>query len=115
MRTRQNGRIINIADVGGRLAWPDALPYSLSKAGLLQLTRLTARALAPWVLVNSVSPGPMLMPDRHSAAQERASLDRSLLQRLGGPEEIARAVLHIAGSDFMTGSELTVDGGRSLL
>jgi pteridine reductase len=115
VRRRQNGRIINIADVGGRLAWPEALPYSLSKAGLLQLTRLTARALAPWVLVNSVSPGPMLMPDRHSAAQERSSLSRSLLQRLGGPEEIARAVLFIAHSDFMTGSEVTVDGGRALL
>jgi pteridine reductase len=114
LRKRQNGRIINIADVGGRLAWPDALPYSLSKAGLLQLTRLSAVALAPWVLVNSVSPGPMLMPDKHSPAQKRASVRRSLLQRLGGPEEIAKAVLAIVDSDFMTGAELTVDGGRSL-
>ena len=114
VRKRQSGRIINIADVGGRLAWPGALPYSLSKAGLLQLTRLSAAALAPWVLVNSVSPGPMLMPDKHSAAQARASVRRSLLKRLGGPEEIAKAVLYVAGSDFMTGADLIVDGGRSL-
>ncbi|HTB21418.1 MAG TPA: SDR family oxidoreductase [bacterium] len=114
LRKRRQGRIINITDVGGRLAWPGALPYSLSKAGLLQLTRLSAAALAPWVLVNSVSPGPMLMPDVHSAAQRRASLKRSLLKRLGGPEEIARAVVYLAGSDFVTGTELTVDGGRSL-
>jgi pteridine reductase len=115
VRKRQNGRIINIADVGGRLAWPGALPYSLSKAGLLQLTRLSAAALAPWVLVNSISPGPMLMPDRHSAAQRRASVRRSLLKRLGGPGEIADAVLYIASSDFMTGADLIVDGGRSLV
>jgi pteridine reductase len=114
VRKRQSGRIINIADVGGRLAWPGALPYSLSKAGLLQLTRLSAAALAPWVLVNSISPGPMLMPDKHSAAQARASVRRSLLKRLGGPEEIAKAVLYVAGSDFMTGADLIVDGGRSL-
>jgi pteridine reductase len=113
-RTRQEGRIINIADVGGRLAWPGALPYSLSKAGLLQLTRVSAAALAPTVLVNSVSPGPMLMPDKHSPAQKKASLQRSLLGRLGGPEEIARAVVFIAQSDFMTGSDLVVDGGRQL-
>jgi pteridine reductase len=114
LRKRINGRIINITDVGGRLAWPAALPYSLSKAGLLQLTRLSAAALAPWVLVNSISPGPMVMPEKHSAGQKRSSLRRSLLGRLGGPDEIARAVLYVAASDFMTGSELTVDGGRSI-
>src|SRR5665213_1886575 len=111
---RRAGRIINIADVGGRLAQPEALPYSLSKAGLLQLTRLSAVALAPWVLVNSISPGPILMPDRHSTFQKRDSLARSVLKRLGGPREITQAVLFIAKSDFITGSELTVDGGRSL-
>jgi pteridine reductase len=113
-RAGREGRIINIADVGGRMAWPGALPYSLSKAGVLQLTRVSAAALAPTVLVNSVSPGPMLMPDRHSAAQKKASLKRSLLGRLGGPEEIARAVVFVAQSDFMTGSDLVVDGGRQL-
>jgi pteridine reductase len=113
-RAEREGRIINIADVGGRLAWPGALPYSLSKAGLLQLTRVSAAALAPWVLVNSVSPGGMLMPEGAGKEQLRSSLKRSLLKRLGGPGEVARAVVHLAASDFMTGSELTVDGGRSL-
>ncbi len=114
-RRRTPSRIINIADVGGRLAWPGYLPYSLSKAGLLQLTRASAAALAPHVLVNSVSPGPMLMPDKHTPAQKKASLKRSLLKRLGGAEEVARAVAFIAASDFMCGSDLKVDGGRELL
>lgn len=114
-RRRTQGRIINITDVGGRLGWAGAAPYSLSKAGLLQLTRVSAVALAPTVLVNSLSPGPTLMPAGHSAAQERASLRRSLSGRLTGTAEIARAVLLLAQSDAMTGSELVVDGGRQLL
>jgi NAD(P)-dependent dehydrogenase (short-subunit alcohol dehydrogenase family) len=115
LKRRTPSRIINVADVGGRLAWPGYLPYSLSKAGLLQLTRASAVALAPHVLVNSVSPGPILMPDKHTPAQKKASLKRSLLKKLGGPAEVARAVAFIAASDFMTGSDLKVDGGRELL
>lgn len=113
-KARRPGRIIHIADVGGRLAWPGYLPYSLSKVGLFQLTRASAVALAPYVLVNSISPGPMLMPGKHTAAQKRSSLKRSLLKKLGGAEEIARAVAFVAASDFMTGGDLKVDGGREL-
>lgn len=109
---KKAGRIINIADVGGELAWPGYLPYSLSKAGLLQLTRASAAALAPHVLVNAVSPGPMLMPAKHSKGQKKASLKRTLLKKLGGAQEIARAVRFVAESDFMTGSNVVVDGGR---
>lgn len=114
-QARRPGRIINIADVGGRLAWPGALPYSLSKAGLLQLTQASAVALAPHVLVNSILPGSMLMPDKHTAAHKKASMQRSLLKKLGGAAEIARAVAFVAASDFMTGSDVKVDGGRELL
>jgi pteridine reductase len=114
-KAKTESRIVNIADVGGRLAWPGYLPYSLSKAGLLQLTRASAAALAPHVLVNSISPGPMLMPAHHTPAQKRSSLKRSLLKRLGGPDEIAQAVLFVVRSDFMTGSDIKVDGGRELL
>jgi NAD(P)-dependent dehydrogenase (short-subunit alcohol dehydrogenase family) len=114
-KKKQAGRIINIADVGGRLAWPGYLPYSLSKAGLLQLTRTSAVALAPYVLVNSVSPGPMQPIDGPGAKAHEKSLTRSLLGRWGGAQEIARAVTFIAQSDFMTGSDLTIDGGRALV
>jgi len=113
-RRRQPGRIINIADVGGRLAWPGYLPYSLSKAGLLQLTRTSAVALAPYVLVNSVSPGPIQAMDGPAGKAQSKSLKRSLLKRWGGAAEIARAVVFTAQSDFITGADLTVDGGRAL-
>ncbi len=82
---------------------------------MLQLTRASAAALAPYVLVNSVSPGPIVMPDKHSKAQLASSLKRSLLKKLGGVEEIARAVRFLAESDFITGSDLVVDGGRKLV
>ena len=114
-KKKQFSRIINIADVGGRLAWPGYLPYSLSKAGLLQLTRTSAVALAPFVLVNSVSPGPMQAMDGPGSKAHEKSLSRSLLGRWGGAQEIARAVTFIAQSDFMTGSDLTLDGGRALV
>lgn len=114
-RKKQAGRIINIADVGGRLAWPGYLPYSLSKAGLLQLTRTSAVALAPHVLVNSISPGPMQPIDGPRSKAHAKSLTRSLLGRWGGAGEIARAVVFIAQSDFMTGSDVTIDGGRALV
>jgi pteridine reductase len=113
-RLKKPGRIVNIADVGAELAWPGYLPYSLSKAGLLQLTRASAAALAPHVLVNAVSPGPMLMPAKHSQSQLRSSIHRSLLKKLGGAQEIARTVRFAMESDFMTGSNLVVDGGRKL-
>jgi NAD(P)-dependent dehydrogenase (short-subunit alcohol dehydrogenase family) len=112
---RRSARIINIGDVGGQLAWPGALPYSLSKAGLVQLTRASARALAPYVLVNCVALGPMLAPPADNPAQKRASLRRTLLKRLGGAREAARAVAFLAASDYITGAVLPVDGGRSLV
>ncbi len=113
-RKKRDARVINIGDVGGALAWPGALPYSLSKAGLLQLTRASARRLAPHVLVNCVAPGPMVMGEGATAAQKRSSLKRTLLKRLGGAHEVARAVRFLAESDYITGAILPVDGGRTL-
>ena len=114
-KKKQPSRIINIADVGGRLAWPGYLPYSLSKAGLLQLTRTSALALGPHVLVNSVSPGPIQAMDGPAGRTQAKSLLRSVVGRWGGAGEIARAVVFIAQSDFMTGSDVTIDGGRALV
>lgn len=114
-KKKQPSRIINIADVGGRLAWPGYLPYSLSKAGLLQLTRTSAVALAPQTLVNSISPGPIEPMNGPAGRSQTKSLLRSVIGRWGGAGEIARTVVFIAQSDFMTGSDVTVDGGRALV
>ena len=107
-------RIVHFADVGGELAWTDYIPYTLSKAGVLQLVRASAKDLAPWVLVNSISPGPMLPGAGQNAAGRRDALKRTLLKKYGGAVEIAKAVVFIVESDFMTGSNLVLDGGRKL-
>src|SRR5262249_17454015 len=56
------GAIINFADVGGMLGWPGYIPYSVSKAGVIMLTRALAKELAPEVRVNAIAPGTITMP-----------------------------------------------------
>ena len=72
-----------------------------------------AKALAPEVQVNAILPGPVLLPESYTPKTRQAILQATLLKRLGTPEDIAQAVLFlIEGSDFITGAEITVDGGR---
>jgi pteridine reductase len=60
---RRGGRIINLADVGGERAWAGYIPYAISKAGVVMLTRGLAAALAPRIQVNAVAPGAVLLPE----------------------------------------------------
>src|SRR5436190_1199315 len=59
----RGGRIINLADVGATRAWPGYIPYAISKAGVVMLTRGLAAALAPRIQVNAVAPGAVLLPE----------------------------------------------------
>ncbi len=109
------GKIVNVADIAGTKVWADFIPYTVSKAGLLALTSGLAKALAPAVQVNAVAPGVVLLPD-DSAPEERArTVKRVPLRRLGTPGDMARAVVYLVESDFVTGDVLTVDGGQRLL
>ncbi|MDD5657713.1 MAG: SDR family oxidoreductase, partial [Elusimicrobia bacterium] len=113
MRRAGEGRIINIADWSAHRPWPDYIPYCVSKAGLLCLTRALAKELAPKILVNAVLPGAVLMPEGAGARRAQAAARANLLKRLGAPEDVAQAALFLIESgDFMTGTELAVDGGR---
>ena len=114
MMKRGAGVIVNIADVHGERAIRGYMPYSVSKAGLLMMTRNLAREFAPKVRVNSISPGPVLLPPHYDAAQLARSIKRTLLQRVGSPEDIAQAALFLIENDYITGENLRVDGGRSL-
>jgi NAD(P)-dependent dehydrogenase (short-subunit alcohol dehydrogenase family) len=115
LRARGLGKIVNLADVAAFRPWPDYLPYSVAKAGLVALTAGLARALAPGVLVNAVALGPVLMPpDAPPEAVARATR-RVPLGRVGAPADVAAAVLFLLeGSDFVTGAVIPVDGGRSV-
>jgi pteridine reductase len=90
------------------------LPYVVSKGALRHLMKTLALELAPDVRVNAVAPGTVMPPSSYDAAAV-ARLARAIpLARVGSPEDIARAVLFLASSPFVTGHELTVDGGRSV-
>lgn len=112
MRGAGGGKIIHIADWAALRPYAGYIPYCVSKAGLLCLNTALAKALAPHVQVNALMPGPVLLPEDFTKAQREAVRRAVPLKRLGTPEDVARAVVFLAGSDFITGAALPVDGGR---
>ena len=113
MKAQGAGKIVNIADWAGERPYRDYLPYCVSKAGVIALTKALALELAPEVQVNAVAPGPVMLPDDMSAKERAAVIAATPLRRIGSPEDIANAVLFLLeGSDFITGAVLPVDGGR---
>jgi NAD(P)-dependent dehydrogenase (short-subunit alcohol dehydrogenase family) len=118
MRHAGGGRIVLFSDwlpMSGRPRYKSYLPYYVAKAGVAALTEALALELAAdKILVNAVAPGPILAPDSTSD-QERAAVERATpLGRWGGGEEIAKVVVSLIESDFMTGQTVRVDGGRHL-
>ena len=107
------GRIINFASLGGLQAWPKYTAYSVSKAGVIMLTRCLARALAPAVTVNAIAPGTISFPDDAPEIAERA-LRSAPLRRTGSADDITNAVVYLVGAEFVTGQVLLVDGGSSI-
>jgi 3-oxoacyl-[acyl-carrier protein] reductase len=112
----ENARIVNIASELAYLGRPEASVYCASKAAIIGLTRSWARELAPRILVNAVAPGPtdtaLLGFDQMTPAEQ--ALETALpLGRIGRPEEIAAAVLFLAGpgAAYFTGQCLGVNGG----
>lgn len=112
MKSADGGHIVNIGDSAGIRPYRGYLPYLVSKAGLIYMTRALALELAPQVQVNCVCPGAVLLPEHTTDVEANALREEIPLQRLGSPEEIARAVMYFVESEFTTGSILTVDGGR---
>ena len=108
------GKIVNIADVGGLEPWPSYVPHSVSKAGVVMLTKGLAKALAPNITVNAVAPGPVLLPDDWDEATRRRFAETTPLG-LGSPDHVVNAVRYLLeGGDYVTGTVLVVDGGRML-
>ena len=117
MKSQGAGRIITFADwlpASGRPRYRSYLPYYVSKAGVVGLTESLALELAPAILVNAVAPGPILKPPGFSATADRQVRKVTPLGRWGGPLEIARAVLFLVETEFVTGETIRVDGGRHL-
>ncbi len=114
MRGRGEGVIVNIADWAGERPYKSYLPYCISKAGVLALTKALAIELAPAVRVNAVAPGPVLLPE-HFGEREIAAVERATPLGVGTPEDVARAIRFLAEeATFTTGSIFHVDGGRGI-
>jgi pteridine reductase len=105
-----HGCVVMIEDVAAYQPWPSFAAHCAAKAAQAMLTRVLARALAPEVRVCGVAPGPVAVePD-----QEERRAAETLLGRIGSPDDVADAVVYLAGASFVTGASLVVDGGRLL-
>lgn len=108
------GRIVNISSMGAFLAWPEHVHYCASKAGVVHMTRVLAKALGPQVTVNSVAPGVIPFEERNEP-RIQAMAAATPAGRPGTGDEIAAGVVFfLKASSFITGQVLQVDGGLGL-
>ena len=118
MRVAGGGRIVNFADWlarSGRPAYRGFTSYFVAKAGVIALTESLALELASdQILVNAIAPGPILPPPDMDPGEIEAVARVTPVGRWGGAIEIAKAVLALIETDFITGETIRVDGGRHL-
>ena len=110
------GLILNMVDIHAQRPLRDHPVYCVAKAGLVMLTRSLARELGPEIRVNGIAPGPILWPAGEVDENlKHEIISKTALQRMGSPEDIAKAALFFAkDAPYVTGQILAVDGGRSL-
>jgi pteridine reductase len=115
MAQRGWGKIINISDCAVNRPYKNYLPYLVSKAGLVSLTRVLALELAPHVQVNTIAPGTVLMPEGADGGLESLILAKTPLKRIGTPEDVAKLVRFLVeDGDFATGGFFAMDGGAGI-
>lgn len=108
------GHIINIADWRGVRPGTDHIAYTLTKAAIVAMTKSLAQALAPTIQVNAIAPGLILPPPGQDQAYLESKAAQIPAQRSGSPQEIAKAMLFLLQSDFVTGELVFVTGGEHL-
>lgn len=112
---RSGGCIVNLADIHADRPLRNYGVYSIAKAGLVMLTKVLAKELAPEVRVNAVSPGAVLWPEHLDEGLRERVISHTMLKRAGNPDDVVRAVRFlIRDAGYVTGQILTVDGGRTL-
>ena len=113
------GAIINMSSVNAVFAIANQVPYSVSKGGINQLTKVMALSLAPYnIRVNAIGPGSIMTKILQSVANDKEAMERILsrtpLGRIGDPSEIAGIAAFLASDDasYITGQTIYADGGR---
>jgi 2-hydroxycyclohexanecarboxyl-CoA dehydrogenase len=126
MQERRSGTIVNVASEAGRVGSQGSAVYSAAKAGVIGFTKAIAREAARYrVRCNAVAPGPIETPLLNAAPAmlgelgerlKKAMVDSTALGRSGAPEEVAAAIVFLAGDDssYVTGQTLGVSGGLSM-
>jgi pteridine reductase len=109
---RAHGAIVNIADLAAFETWPGYIPHSITKAGIVQMTRALAHVLAPDVRVNAIAPGAVLLPDEWGEGDADRLRQSTPLRRLGSPADVVSAMLFLLAAEYVTGDVVIVDGGR---
>jgi pteridine reductase len=104
------GLVVMLEDVAAYQPWPSFAAHCAAKAAQAMLTRTLARALAPEVRVCGVAPGPVAV---EPGQMERRAAETAL-GRVGSADDVAGAILYLAGAEFVTGTTIVVDGGRLL-
>jgi pteridine reductase len=112
--SERTGQIVNIADWRAIRPDPQSIAYSLTKAGIVAMTKGLAMALAPDIRVNAIAPGAILPPPGRDEAYLEEIGRRTPLQRHGSTKELAKALLYLVTAEFVTGQVIFVDGGEHL-
>jgi NAD(P)-dependent dehydrogenase (short-subunit alcohol dehydrogenase family) len=108
---KARGVVVNIADLAAFETWPGYIPHGIAKSGIVYVTRALAAVLAPEVRVAAIAPGTVLLPEGWASKTPRDFVARRPRAE-GSPEDVARTMLFILESDYLTGerSSSTVGG-----
>lgn len=108
-------KIINIASIAGIRPTGSSIPYAVSKASIIHLTKLLAKTLGPKFIVNAIAPGLIETPWTQSwdLAKEIVS-QQAPLKRVGTPDDVASCVMALLQTSYITGEVILVDGGWNL-
>ena len=113
--TDVSGSIINITDIHGERPLKNFLAYSVSKAGLVMLTKSLAKETGPSIMVNGISPGAIFWHENMSDKVKQDILAKTVFGRTGTGKDILDAVIYLVeNNEYMTGQIMTIDGGRTL-
>lgn len=116
-KERENRRrIINMCSLGGILNWSRFIPYSVAKAGVHKLTKITARKLAPEILVNGIAPGTIVIEDDPNYTVDPEEVKKYPMKEFGKASDITSLIKYLAKeNEYITGHIFIVDGGRVLV
>jgi len=115
LRSSGRGQVVNVSSVAGSRPVGSSIPYACSKAAVSHMTRLLANTLGPDVRVNAVAPGLVDTPWTEDWTDVREFVHaQAPMRRAATPDDVAHVILGLAGSAYVTGEVVLIDGGLNL-